>query len=411
MVLMDIKNLKENWSKLIRHLESQDYSRSEISLCEKTIKKILESPDIHARLSYSEYYEQCVAPSCLESTKQSMRHILGVIEKFDVYGIYHIKGRRCGLGKLLPYETLSDEYQKLIDVYQKKLNEKGLKPNTIKSEICIAIEFLKCLLETGVKTLSDVDEASVHKMFYRDGKIERGYDFSFALRRFIRTMEVEIGDHIAHRIISCLPKTAQVHKPFQALTKEEVSSLKSVLYNKTSGLLLRDRAILTIAMYTGLRNSDIANLKFENIDWEHDRINIVQSKTDNALVLPLRPIVGNAILDYIKEERPKSDLPYIFLTTNRGHKKIVSTTFPSMSYKLYDLAGVRINGGRRGMHLFRHNIASSLLNNGHESPIIMEVLGHKAPLAVDYYLESDYVQLKECGIDISQWPIRKEVLS
>ena len=75
-------------------------------------------------------------------------------------------------------------------------------------------------------------------------------------------MEVEIGDHIAHRIISCLPKTAQVHKPFQALTKEEVSSLKSVLYNKTSGLLLRDRAILTIAMYTGLRNSDIANLKF-----------------------------------------------------------------------------------------------------------------------------------------------------
>jgi site-specific recombinase XerD len=63
------------------------------------------------------------------------------------------------------------------------------------------------------------------------------------------------------------------------------------------------------------------------------------------------------------------------------------------------------------MHLFRHNIASSLLNNGHESAIIMEVLGHKAPLAVDYYLESDYVQLKECGIDISRWPIRKEVLS
>ena len=73
MVLMDIKNLKENWSKLIRHLESQDYSRSEISLCEKTIKKILESPDIHARLSYSEYYEQCVAPSCLDNV--SLHHV------------------------------------------------------------------------------------------------------------------------------------------------------------------------------------------------------------------------------------------------------------------------------------------------------------------------------------------------
>ena len=46
---METRNLKENWPKLIRHLESQGYARSEISLCEKTIKKILESPDIQVR--------------------------------------------------------------------------------------------------------------------------------------------------------------------------------------------------------------------------------------------------------------------------------------------------------------------------------------------------------------------------
>lgn len=55
-------------------------------------------------------------------------------------------------------------------------------------------------------------------------------------------------------------------------------------------------------------------------------------------------------------------------------------------------------------------MATSLINKGHDTPIVMSVLGHTVPLAVDYYLESDYAQLKECGIDISRWPIRKEVI-
>ena len=186
---METRNLKENWPKLIRHLESQGYARSEISLCEKTIKKILESPDIHARLSYSEYYEQCVAPSCLESTKQSMRHILGVIEKFDVYGIYHTKGRRCGLGKLLPYETLNPDYKKLIDRYESVLRRSGLRDTTITSEIHAAVSFLKNLNDSGVYSLSLVNEDDVHKMFYDGNKTLRGYDFSFGVRRFMLKME------------------------------------------------------------------------------------------------------------------------------------------------------------------------------------------------------------------------------
>lgn len=69
---------------------------------------------------------------------------------------------------------------------------------------------------------------------------------------------------------------------------------------------------MIIAIYTGLRRSDIANLRLNNIDWEGDRIKIVQGKTGNPVALPLRPVVGNAIYDYITKERPQSDSPYIF---------------------------------------------------------------------------------------------------
>lgn len=128
------------------------------------------------------------------------------------------------------------------------------------------------------------------------------------------------------------------------------------------------------------------------------------------MTLPLRPVIGNALYDYIKEERPESDSPYIFLTTRRNPKKLISTILPSLSYKVFDIAGIRKNGEKRGLYLLRHNVATSLINNGHESPVVMSVLGHTAPLAVDYYLESDYIQLRECGLDINQWYIRKEVL-
>ena len=114
--------------------------------------------------------------------------------------------------------------------------------------------------------------------------------------------------------------------------------------------------------------------------------------------------------DYIKEERPNSKSPYIFLSTRKGRLKMSPTGLPVLSYKVFNVAGIRINGEKKGLHLLRHRVATSLINNGHESPIVMSVLGHTVPLAVDYYLESDYKKLKECGLDINQWYIRKEVL-
>jgi integrase len=339
-----------------------------------------------------------------------MRHILGVIEKFDVYGIYHTKGRRCGLGKLLPYETLNPDYKKLIDRYESVLRRSGLRDTTITSEIHAAVSFLKNLNDSGVYSLSLVNEDDVHKMFYDGNKTLRGYDFSFGVRRFMLKMERVIGKEHCHRIIAYLPKSVKVHKPYHAMTDEEFKKLESALQDKTNGISLRDRAIVTLALYTGLRNSDIVSLKFENIDWNNNKISLVQSKTLTPLTLPLRPIIGNALYDYIKEERPNSKSPYIFLSTRKGRLKMSPTGLPVLSYKVFNVAGIRINGEKKGLHLLRHRVATSLINNGHESPIVMSVLGHTVPLAVDYYLESDYKKLKECGLDINQWYIRKEVL-
>ena len=67
-------------------------------------------------------------------------------------------------------------------------------------------------------------------------------------------------------------------------------------------------------------------------------------------------------------------------------------------------------GDRIGTHLFRHNIASKLLENEIALPVISNILGHTSPRSVEPYLHTDFVHLKECSLSIDAFPIRREVL-
>jgi len=62
-----------------------------------------------------------------------------------------------------------------------------------------------------------------------------------------------------------------------------------------------------------MRDSDITNLKFENINWERSEISFFQKKTNGFLALPLPPVVGEAIIDYLRYGRPQTDSKYVFV--------------------------------------------------------------------------------------------------
>lgn len=61
--------------------------------------------------------------------------------------------------------------------------------------------------------------------------------------------------------------------------------------------------MVMICSQLGLRVSDVANLDFENIDWESNTINIVLNKTSIPLTLSLQPEVGNTIIYYLQYGR------------------------------------------------------------------------------------------------------------
>lgn len=91
---------------------------------------------------------------------------------------------------------------------------------------------------------------------------------------------------------------------------EDDEILESALKNESK----RNKAIILLAFKLGLRDIDICTLTFDSIDWIKDKITIVQKKTNMPITLPLLPVVGNAIMEYILEDRPQPDdgFPYVF---------------------------------------------------------------------------------------------------
>jgi integrase len=162
----------------------------------------------------------------------------------------------------------------------------------------------------------------------------------------------------------------------------------------------RDYAILVLAAYLGLRASDIARLRFENLHWDQNTIILRQYKTGKNITLPLLPVVGNALLEYIQYGRPKSDERYIFLLVISPFLPIRAQSIAGMINRKFSSAGFKSTNRRRGGHALRNSLVKELLNNKQSLPVISEVLGHQNTNSTRHYIRIDTESLGQCSLDV-----------
>lgn len=85
-------------------------------------------------------------------------------------------------------------------------------------------------------------------------------------------------------------------------TPEEIVKILNVI-DSSSANGKEMYCIISLIAFLGLRVGDVINLKFDNIDWENNQINIVQQKTNQYLTLPLIDEVKFPLLDYLKKRK------------------------------------------------------------------------------------------------------------
>jgi len=206
-----------------------------------------------------------------------------------------------------------------------------------------------------------------------------------------------IKEDIAPKLIKCNSASAPVFLP-SAFKQDDVEKILAAI-DKKSPTGKRAYAVILLVAKTGLRLSDMQNLKFENIDWNNNAIRITQVKTKEPLTLPLAADVGWALIEYIINGRPVSDSSHIFLRERAPY--IPLTNFDNILVKYMRLAGISAEYLRHhGLHALRHGLATTLLEQDVPIDVIQSVLGHVNMDTTQKYTAVNIGQLRECALEV-----------
>jgi len=361
--------------------------------------------------SYIDIYSDRVCKSESYDYKRNHRVAFGAIQQFDLHGEYPNRKLGYRLIKRGAYYQLIPEFKDVIDFFKGSDKVCDLKESTIKGSANNAAAFLYEMQKKGICSLDSISEDDVLSFFLdEEGNLSKCSSYKKNIAA-VFSVAADWKEDECIRLLAYLPQIRPRRKNVQFLTPSEVASIRSAIDDENSGLSLRDMAIGKLLFYTGIRACDIAGMKRNSIDWEADEIYVPQQqKTSQPLVLPLTATIGNAILDYLENERPDSSDDHLFLGGLYPHYPFEAGAVWHQSAKIYEKADVRQeDGDRRGTHLFRHNVATSFLGSGIARPVISNTLGHVDPNSLDVYLHSDIVHLKECALSIEGFPVNEGV--
>lgn len=224
-----------------------------------------------------------------------------------------------------------------------------------------------------------------------------------SLRVFLRYLkQKDIVNDDYSRVVPLVPYRRASKIPSVFTTDEAERMFQAI--DRSNPMGMRDYAIMLIAYRLGLRSIDIRNMKFSNVHWEKNTIELVMHKTGKPIVLPLLEDVGKAIIDYIKYGRPASDINVIFLRHISPIEPISTGGMTGIVKRYVNKAGIENAPGHgQGPHALRSTLASVLLEENVPLPIISEILGHSNTRTTEIYLKIDINQLRKCGLEVPEY--------
>ncbi len=182
-------------------------------------------------------------------------------------------------------------------------------------------------------------------------------------------------------------------------TRGTVDEILSVI-DRSSVQGKRDYAILLLACRLGLRAGDIHTLRLEHLQWQESRIEFVQHKTGRQVVLPITEEVGTALIDYLKNGRPKTEYREVFLRVVAPYRPLKYSNLYNQLERYRILAGITLpDGVARGIHSLRLLLASELQASEVPLEIIAGILGHVSMNSTRIYARVDLEQLRTAAID------------
>ncbi len=410
---MDTSNLQKNHQLLMDFLVKNGYKKDALVLTRRCIRLALGVGSLPEITSYEDLFSLEIEKRGFkpeEGRYKSFRTYMGNVKQFDLKGVYP---GELGLnnGFLLPpplYDQLNPVFQSAIDHHLEVGGLHGKRKKTVYTESRAAMNFFKHLLYCGAESFLDIEDRMIYTFFFDGERQIRSKDYCSLVKAVLKTT-IELYGEPVQKILETLPIIKSGNKNFQYLTPEESRRIRECLENKDSDLTHLERSIGWMLYFLGLRGTDIMQLKPENIDWKHDRIRLMQSKTGESLTVPMNAAIGNELFDYITTEISGSDAKTILVRRSRPYGEL--KYLGGIAGKIFDKAGVRTGGGTRGLRVLRHHLVTYLLSQGIECEVVSSIVGHNSPESLKPYVDADIEHLRECSISVTEYPVASKLFN
>lgn len=156
---------------------------------------------------------------------------------------------------------------------------------------------------------------------------------------------------------------------------------------------IRDRAILLLLAVYGLRCGEVVAMTFDDIEWERDILHVTRPKQRCKQDYPLTTDVGNAILRYVQQVRPRCASRNVFLTIKAPIRPLAPSSLHHLVASRMQALGIFCP--RQGPHALRHACATHLVAEGLSLKQIGDHLGHRSSYATRTYAKVDLVGLRQ----------------
>lgn len=399
------KSIKQLTDAVLAELKNQSYGQFTISRYRSTYNKLLE----YAKHNSVEYYSETVGLDFMyqefgyrlegffgkvPSKESDALHHLMLLWHYQEYSTVEFitRGKKkkfqCPTAFVKEYEAFQDYCRR------KEYTQMGM--NALLPPVQ---NFFLYINANKIQSFDEITNETVNTFFtaYADRSI-----------RYIATIGRNIFKMLYEEKFACLklwefvPRVSYSRNAFipPSWKKEDVLKLLGAI-DRGSPVGKRNYAILLLVVRLGLRASDIKALNLSNLDWNKKKISIIQTKTKNRLELPLLDDVGWALIDYLRNGRPKTRSTAVFINHKAPYGAFKMTNgLQHILYKCMRFAGIEIPKDEHcGLHSLRSTLARTMLESGAPLPVISDVLGHESVQSTSVYLKINLDALRKCPID------------
>jgi integrase/recombinase XerC len=155
---------------------------------------------------------------------------------------------------------------------------------------------------------------------------------------------------------------------------------------------IRNKLIVELFYSTGMRRSELINLKFKDVSLEQKTLKVLGKRNKERLI-PLLPSVCKTVSEYLEDRALLENIvDSSFLLLSSKGVKVYETLVYRIINSYFSKASEKV---KKSPHILRHSFATHLLNEGADLNSVKELLGHSSLASTQVYTHNSIAQLKQ----------------